>query len=43
MLNEVKSQEQHNEKDDKKEKKQSNGEKDSDFNQNVAKIKGKKW
>ena len=41
MLNEVKSQEQHNEKEDKKDKKQSNGEKDSDFKQNVARIKGK--
>ena len=41
MLNEVKSQEQHNEKEDKKDKKQSNGEKDSDFKQNVARIKRK--
>ena len=43
MLNEVKSQEQHDEKEDKKDKKQPNGDKDSDFKQNVARIKGKKW
>ena len=41
MLHEVKSQEQHNEKGDKNDKKQSNGEKDSDVKQKVATIKGK--
>ena len=41
MLHEVKSQEQHNEKGDKNDKKQSNSEKDSDVKQKVARTKGK--